>query len=224
MEVSYMPGRIEPMTDFFTERLSTYDEHMLTDIEELPEAYAMVARLIPPDAQTLLDLGCGTGLELERVFELHPDILVTGIDLTQAMLDRLRGKFPGKELTLICGSYLGRDLGERIYDAAISFETMHHWTYAQKSTLYADIFKALKPRGRYVECDYMVDTQDEADRMFEEALRLRAEQGVPDGEFYHCDTPMTVDNQMRLFKEAGFASVETAFRRNGTAIIVCDKI
>jgi SAM-dependent methyltransferase len=211
------------MSDFFAARLSVYDEHMLTDIEELPEAYALVARLVPPDAQTLLDLGCGTGLELESIFALRPDIRVTGIDLTLAMLDRLRAKFPGKDVTLICGSYLDRDFGEGLYDAAVSVETMHHWTYARKSALYAAVYQSLKPGGRYIECDYMVNTQAEQDRMAEEARRLRASQGVPEEAFYHCDTPLTIDNQAKLFREAGFVSVETVFRRNGTAVIVCGK-
>jgi predicted TPR repeat methyltransferase len=42
--------------------------------------------IISPDGiQTLLDLGCGTDLELEEIFRHNSDVHVTGIDLTQAM-------------------------------------------------------------------------------------------------------------------------------------------
>ena len=33
-----------------------------------------------------MDLGCGTGLELEAIFEKFPEIHVTGVDLSWTML------------------------------------------------------------------------------------------------------------------------------------------
>ena len=56
--------------------------------------------------QTLLDLGCGTGLELEEIFRIHPDIKVIGIDLTQPMLDKLSEKYRSKNVMIIRASYL----------------------------------------------------------------------------------------------------------------------
>ena len=61
------------------------------------------------------DLGCGTGLELDRIFERFPDLAVTGIDLSPDMLERLARKHEGKRLTLICADYFGCDLGDRAF-------------------------------------------------------------------------------------------------------------
>ena len=62
--------------------------------------------LLPADNGTcVLDLGCGTGLELEEYFRLNPDASVTGIDLSDAMLNALSSKFPNRKLSLIQGSY-----------------------------------------------------------------------------------------------------------------------
>jgi cyclopropane fatty-acyl-phospholipid synthase-like methyltransferase len=218
-----MNDKLEPMDEFFTARLDMYDSHMLGEIEELPEAYAEIARLLPAHTKMLLDLGCGTGLELEQIFKTHPDLCVTGIDLTQAMLDRLREKFTDKVVTLICTSYLGYNFGDEKYDAVVSVETMHHLADEKKRDLYANIYKALKCGGKYIECDYMVDTQDEEDRYFEENRRSRAAQGISDDDLFHYDTPLTVENQIKLFLQAGFSRVEKVFRKNGTAIIVCEK-
>ena len=38
----------------------------------------------------VLDLGCGTGLELDEIFRYFPDLAVTGIDLTREMLQQLK--------------------------------------------------------------------------------------------------------------------------------------
>jgi len=69
-----------------------------------------MAELLPRTAFNLLDLGCGTGLELNEIFKTHPNIKVTGVDLTKAMLDGLKQKHPDKDLTLIHASYFDYDL------------------------------------------------------------------------------------------------------------------
>jgi cyclopropane fatty-acyl-phospholipid synthase-like methyltransferase len=210
------------MSDFFASRIDIYDNHMLTEIEELPEAYAEFARLIPASVQNLLDLGCGTGLELTEIFNRLPDVSVTGIDMTQTMLDKLREKFTDKDITLVCANYLDYDFGGVKYDVAVSFETMHHLTRGEKQDIYAKIYKALKSGGKYIECDYIA-TQDEEYRRFEENQRLRIEQGVSNEELYHYDTPLTIENQIKLFLQAGFATAKSLWRKNSTAIIACEK-
>lgn len=85
---------LEKMDEFFENRLSDYDEHMLTTIEGADEFYKFTAALLPLEAETeILDLGCGTGLELEEYFALNPHAHVTGIDLSKAMLERLKANF-----------------------------------------------------------------------------------------------------------------------------------
>ena len=44
----------------------------------------------------------------------RPDLRVTGIDLTQAMLDELKKKHPEANLRLICGDYFQNRLWERV--------------------------------------------------------------------------------------------------------------
>jgi len=214
----------EKMDDFFIARLDIYEDNMLKNVEGLPDGYAELAKHIPSGAKTLLDLGCGTGLELEEIFKLYPNIKVTGIDVTQPMLTKLSAKYPDKDVTLICASYLDYDFGAEQYDCAISFETMHHWTHDEKIGVYTNIRRSLKPGGRYIECDYIVEKQSEEDQAFAESKRIRAEQKIPDGEFYHLDTPCTIDNQIKLLIKSGFAGAEMVWRKGSTTIIVSDKI
>ena len=63
---------LETMSDFFTARVDGYDEHMLRDVEGCKEGYPLMASLIPTNTRRLLDLGCGTGLELDEIFKLYP--------------------------------------------------------------------------------------------------------------------------------------------------------
>ena len=214
---------LETMSDFFTARTDMYDEHMLTEVEGCKEGYIKMASLVPQETKTLLDLGCGTGLELDEIFKLHSHVKVTGIDLTSSMLDKLREKHPNRDMILICGDYFKEPFGVDIFECAVSFQTMHHFPKDKKLSLYKKLFDSLKDGGMYIECDYMVLTQEEEDHWFSENARLRREQGIVGDEFYHYDTPCTVDNQAELLKKAGFSSVEQVFRVENTTMLVAKK-
>lgn len=215
--------RLEKMSDFFAARVGIYDEHMLSDVAGCREGYKKMAELIPEKTGSILDLGCGTGLELEEIFRRFPDASVTGIDLTQEMLDRLRQKYHGRNIRLICGDYFKVDFGRNAYDTAVSFQTMHHFSHAEKTGLYRRICEALKPGGVYIESDYMVEDQSVEDELFAENARLRREMNIPDGEFYHFDTPCTIDNQITILRTAGFSSAKMVWRVENTSIIIARK-
>ncbi len=214
---------MEKMIDFFSSRVDIYDEHMLANVEGCKEGYIKLSQLIPKQCKNILDLGCGTGLELYEVFKLFPNVSVTGIDLTPAMLEKLEQKYLDKSVNLICGDYFKVDLGKEQYDCAISFQTMHHFPKDKKSLLYKKIFNAIKKDGLYIECDYMVTNVEEENLYLKESELARKEMNNSEEEFYHYDIPCTIDNQILLLKNAGFLNVESKFRQGNTTIIVAYK-
>ena len=63
---------LEKMSDFFEARLDGYDEHMMTNIESANEFYPFTAKQLPTTENChVLDLGCGTGLELQEYYLLN---------------------------------------------------------------------------------------------------------------------------------------------------------
>lgn len=216
--------KLENMDDFFASRIDMYENHMLTQVEDLKEAYEKMAEILPLETKELLDLGCGTGLELDEIFKTDPNVAVTGIDLTQTMLDKLAEKHPDKNLNLICGNYFDVPFGKEKFDAAISFETLHHFTHEEKIELYRKIFEALKLGGCYIECDYMVAEQKEEDFYVSELKRLKRLQNISDDQFVHYDTPCIVENQIKMLETAGFSSIEKIWQKGGTVILKAEKI
>ena len=200
---------LEKMSDFFENRKDTYDSHMLTEIEKADEFYPFTASLLPKDENAkILDLGCGTGLELEFYFPLNPAAKITGIDLSKGMLNAMREKFPYKNISLICGSYFDVPFGENAFDAAVSVESLHHFTAEEKRPLYEKLYRALKKGGYFILTDYLCKT-DEEEKLYREAyLNLQKEQGISDNEFYHYDTPLTFEHEIEVLKKAGFSSVK----------------
>ena len=215
---------LEEMTAFFTSRLDLYDEHMLREVPGCRAGYARMAALLPEGTARLLDLGCGTGLELEPIFARFPALRVTGVDLTAAMLDRLRAKFPDRDLTLIRGSYVGMDFGRERYDAAVSFETLHHLEPEEKGALYRRVWEALTPEGAYVECDYIAATAEEEAALRAEHRRLRMEAGAGGDTLYHFDIPCTLEHQRALLEAAGFVQVTAEPLEGDTVLLTARKV
>lgn len=197
---------LEKMDAFFEARLEGYDDHMRTDIEGALEFYPFTAEQLPEGQ--LLDLGCGTGLELESYFARYPRAAVTGVDLSAGMLAALREKFPHQNLNLIQGSYFDVPLGENCFDAAVSVESLHHFTQKAKTALYSKLHRALKAGGYFLLTDYFAPDDGYEAFYFQELRRLKAEQGIGDDDFYHYDTPLTVAHETQALKKAGFSKVE----------------
>ena len=199
---------LERMSDFFAARLDGYDQHMLSEIEGAREFYPYTASLLPmKSGSKVLDLGCGTGLELEFYFPLNRDASVVGIDLSADMLGTLQKKFADRRIELIQGSYFDVPLGENRFGAAVSVESLHHFIAAQKLGLYGKLNKALTENGFFILTDYFAESEALEQFYFSELERLKKEQGLePDG-FYRYDTPLTVEHEMEVLKQAGFSDV-----------------
>ncbi|WP_143589962.1 class I SAM-dependent methyltransferase, partial [Streptomyces africanus] len=58
-------------------------------------AAAAVLSLVPPDARSLLDVACGTGIVTRRVAAGRDGVRVTGVDLAPAMARQAAARLTG---------------------------------------------------------------------------------------------------------------------------------
>lgn len=209
----------EEMAAFFARRLAGYEQVHLGNWGEL---YGHVADFFDEGLGTLLDIGCGTGLELEAVYRRFPEAEVTGIDLSADMLSKAREKFAGRRFQGIEADYFLHPFPAGTFDAALSFETLHHFAYEKKGKIYEKLFQALKKGGYYIECDYVACCQAEEDLCRERLARARARSALPEDVFLHIDTPLTMEHQTELMERAGFR-VRVLHQNGGTIVFRADK-
>ena len=214
---------LERMAEFFENRIDSYDDHMLTAIESADEFYSFTARSLPTQkGARILDLGCGTGLELEYYYRINPTARITGIDLSEKMLERLKAKFPEKEIELLVGSYFDLPFEREAFDGAVSVESLHHFTKEEKIPLYKKLCESLAVGACFILTDYFASS-DEEEMLFASSLNaLRAEEGITSG-FYHYDTPLTVEHESEALLLGGFSSVEILSRWGATYTIRANK-
>ncbi|MCK5519411.1 MAG: GNAT family N-acetyltransferase, partial [Alphaproteobacteria bacterium] len=200
----------EPMDAFFDVRAEGYNDHMLSGGGE--EDYKKLGGFIPKTdkAIKILDIGCGTGIELDYILAQTPNAHVTCVDMSQGMLDLLLRNHPESHnrITIIVASYLNWEYPQDTFDLVVSSATMHHLWPEDKVKVYRKILSTLKLGGAYIESDFIVDTaHSEQYRRRYEIITAGLPEKAKAGE-YHIDIPLTVDVQKELLEKAGFRIVE----------------
>ncbi len=221
--------QLEEMSAFFNRRSESYDEVHVSMIKDGAESKRVVADFLPEGTGNLLDIGIGTGLELEAIFRRFPDMRVTGIDIAAEMMAKIKEKYPQKDVTLLNMSYFDYDYKPESFDAVLSVMTLHHYTHEVKTALYRRIYEAVRKGGIYIECDYMLAGKNEfvnrrrERELFREYDRLVSSQGLDNGLEYHFDTPCTLKNQIKMLKSAGFKKVEKLWQSGTTVLLRAKK-
>lgn len=210
----------EEMGAFFAQRLSIYDQ---VHLKNWGEEYAHIADFFDSPCTHLLDIGCGTGLELEAIFRRFPTLSVTGIDLSPEMLQRLREKYPNRSVHTIVADYTQYPFEREQYDAALSFETLHHFPYQEKGAIYQKLFEAIRPGGFYLECDYVACCEEEEALCLELYAAKRQKSDLPAHLPIHVDLPLTMEHQIELMRRAGFQEVQLRYQKESTAIFQARK-
>ena len=211
---------VEEMADFFSNRIIEYNN---VHLENWGEEYAHIADFFDEGLKTLLDIGCGTGLELESMYKRFPEVKVTGIDLSESMLDKLRESYGDKNIEIINANYFEYPFEENKFDAAMSFETLHHFKYEKKQLIYNKLYRTIKAGGYYIECDYIACCDEEEALCLDEYEYRRKQNNISEDMLIHIDIPLTLGHQYELMKNSGFKTVEVLHQNYGTVIIKAEK-
>ncbi len=167
-----------------------------------------------------LDLGAGTGLLAGFVAAAFPAARLTLVDVAPEMLARARERFAPiiDRVRFVTADYAAAPLDGR-YDAIVSALSIHHLEDAAKRALFRRIHAALKPGGVFVDADQVAGATPALERRNKAQWIARArELGVIEDDLAGAidrmkfDRPATVAAHLRWLGEAGFESVDCAFK------------
>jgi tRNA (cmo5U34)-methyltransferase len=221
---------LEDMQDFFDQMATVWDQfsEQKLGLEASGAFYGAVADAVAATdlPVTVLDIGCGTGLEFGPIWARAPRAAITGMDLSGPMLAQARAKFGSRDghLTLVQQSYVAASLTRNAYDYVVAVLTVHHLPPDTKRRVYAEVRAALRPGGAYIEGDHSASPETE-----KEALRWYTAyvSHLPGGArgAWNYNLPLSVATQQGLLREAGFHEVALTWEErgrdgNGTAVLV----
>lgn len=141
--------------EFFRFEADQYDTECFTQATETEVAF-LLEELALPKGAALLDVGCGTGRHSVRLAATGLD--VTGIDLSEHMLAKARGKAEAQGLAIDFQQCNAADLDfDSRFDAAICLCEgalcllgQDDDPLARDLTILKNIHRALKPGGRFL--------------------------------------------------------------------------
>jgi SAM-dependent methyltransferase len=198
---------VKTMAEYFDEEAQRHDEHFVIQMG-MSEFYDEIENQISACAvkNEILVLGCGTGLEIERI--KYP-ARVTAVDIAPKMLEQLEKKrlYEGVTLRTVCASFLDMDFGRETFNLVLSCYALHHFNPDQKRALYRNIGACLKEGGAFLNGDVMARNWEEEEKIMQNALRIYGRERMPFGSL-PVDAPITMESETGILRETGFSSIE----------------
>ena len=155
----------DPIRGEYTRAATHYDRRWADYIER--STRETLARLSSNAADQVLDIGCGTGVLLERLSRTVDPRQLTGVDLTPAMLAVARRRLPAG-VALSAARAEALPFNEDSFDVVISCNVFHF--IDDPTAGLREMHRVLRPGGRVVITDWCRDYR--SCRVVERWLRL----------------------------------------------------
>jgi len=136
-----------------------------------------VCRSLKPDAESILDLGCGDGVLGSALLEIYPDARGVFLDFSQEMIRGARKRLSA--ITSRC-TFLEVDYGDpswvaglgvsSSFDIIVSGFSIHHQTDERKKEIYQEIFSLLVDGGLFLNLEHVASSSPEVENLFKEAF------------------------------------------------------
>lgn len=185
----------------------------------------LMAKNIPDDADSLLDLGCGTGNVILYMLNNNKNLKVWGIELQEPLVKLASKKLVGKDVKLICGDILKCKWPHA--QIVTSSLTIHHMDHKEKK----DIFKRIYENSDYFLFFDLIKGKDdmEDEKNLKYILDFMRSNGLSEEfiekakeDMAENDKPLTLDEQNKIFEEIGF-DYKVLYHKNGLAVYSCSR-
>ncbi|MBP8958948.1 MAG: class I SAM-dependent methyltransferase [Bacteroidales bacterium] len=157
------------MSETFNEVSRKYDQQRRLFIpcyEDYYGASVSFLSFIRPNVNNILDLGAGTGLLTEYLFDKYPNAFFTLIDIAEQMLEVAKQKFLYKaNFKFLVGDYTENLPGES-YELISSALSIHHLSEEKKFKLYKNSFETLIDGGVLLNLDQFNSSSKEMNEYF----------------------------------------------------------
>jgi tRNA (cmo5U34)-methyltransferase len=204
---------VERFSNLDTGQISTIDATI--SLELITEA----AKRLVPNAQNLLDVGCGAGNYSLMMLSKLPNLNCTLVDLSLPMLDKALERVSEKtsqNVEILQGDIREVSLKENHYDIILAGAVLHHLRDDQDwETTFRKLFGLLKPGGCFMISDLITqDTDALSDYTWERyGDYLESVNGKDYRENVLAyvakeDSPRSMNYQLDLMKKVGFSQVE----------------
>ena len=214
------------------QRVKTYDVDMELMHPNRSKMVQIALEVLPFPKTTALraiDLGIGTGYFSEHFLNKFPNSRVLGIDGAPAMIElaKARLKSSKSRVEFVIGDFrtlheLAADIGT--VDIVFSAYALHHLSRVDKETVLRQVVELLVPGGWFINADLIVADSPELESRLQQiriagiveraggadsrfADSALTQQFLEDLELKEADQPLTLDEDLALFRNSGLKNV-----------------
>ncbi len=203
---------VERFSNIETGQVSTIDAKIT--LELITEASS---RLVP-EAENLLDIGCGAGNYTLMMLSKNKNLNCTLLDLSKPMLAKAFERVSAKtsKVTILQGDIRIAELKENYFDIILAGAVLHHLRDdSDWETAFEKIYRILKPGGCLMISDLIIQENELLTKYMWEKYANYLEQ-VGGKEYSQKvlsyvekeDSPRSITYQLNLMKKSGFRSTE----------------
>ncbi|MBS1500611.1 MAG: class I SAM-dependent methyltransferase [Bacteroidetes bacterium] len=213
--------------DQFNQVSRKYDSQRRQLIPCFDEFYRACLPLVKSltHAKTVLDIGAGTGLFSQFIYDVNPDLQFTLLDVSSQMLDVARERFAGSDNFEFRELDFSKEPLPGKYDIIISGLAIHHLEDADKAKLYRHIYRALNDGGLFINADQVEGKNLLFDSLYKYLWRetvshsgLDHEALVQAFERTKLDKLAPLHAQLHMLEKAGFNEVDCIYKNLNFAV------
>lgn len=204
---------VERFSNLDTGQVATIDAQI--SLELITEA----SKRIKPNAQNILDIGCGAGNYSLKMLSKMPNLNCTLVDLSKSMLDKAQERVSAKtnnSVTTLQGDIRDIELKENNFDIILAGAVLHHLRDDKDwETTFRKLYDLLKPGGCLMISDLITQETEAVNEYTWERYGDYLER--IDGKDYRKkvldyvekeDSPRSMTYQLELMKKIGFRKTE----------------
>lgn len=170
----------------------------------------ILAKIVLKPNQTLLDIGCGSGIMLSLLDKKYPHNELMGLDIDPKILKIAKKRLPTR-IKLKEASAIQIPFPNDSFDIVLNTLVIHHLASSDKPKMIGEVFRILKKRGRFYLFDFAAPTSLTAKIL---AVIFHRFENLEDA----------ISGKYKIWlREAGFKKVKTVFRSGMTALIEAEK-
>jgi tRNA (cmo5U34)-methyltransferase len=212
----------EEIKERFNSAAEEYDSRrriLIPCFDDYYETMTNFLSSIIPEPKSILDLGAGTGLLSKFWFNHFKNSKYTLVDVADQMMEIAKKRFQGlTNFNYLIADY-SKDFPKGTYDLISSALSIHHLSNEDKLNLYKSIFNQLPDKGYFVNFDqFNGNTKlmtDLYNNWWYEHIKNSGITGYEKNSWSErrkVDKENSVEESIKMLKEAGFKIVECVYR------------
>lgn len=193
-----------------------------------------ILKTAQPQAEKILDLGCGDGILGRAILTQYPNAEGVFLDFSEPMLDAAKAKLgDNNTLEFVIADFATSDWVKQLeekapFDIIVSGFAIHHQPDARKKEIYAEIYNLLKPGAIFLNLEHVSSSSKWVEKLsdelfidslynFHQTKTSKQSKEEIANQYYHrpdkaANILAPVETQCEWLKQLGYIHVDCYFK------------